>query len=188
MNKYEWSGAILAGGRSSRMGRDKALLRFEASTLLELALRVLGPQVDDLLVIGDPVKYAHLHVPTLPDTRPDAGPLGGIVTALTHARHQRVFIIACDMPHLNGDLFRFLKNTWRQEDHALVPQCDGHFQPLAALYTKACLGTMSEELAQYRLKVSDALDKVNARYVQVCPGEGPWPSNLFRNINTPADL
>ncbi len=170
------------------MGRDKALLPFEGTTLLERALNALGPQVDDLLVIGDPAKYAHIHTPVLPDERSGAGPLAGIVTALTHARHDRVFVVACDMPHLNGGLFRFLKNTWREQDHALVPQCDGNLQPLAAVYAKAALAAMTEELEQHRLKVSDALEKVNARYVQVCPGEGPWSSNLFRNINTPADL
>ena len=183
-----WTGVVLAGGRSSRMGRDKAMIEIDGRTLLDRALDVLQPHVDDLLVIGDPLKHGHVGPFVFPDDVPGIGPLGGISTALHYALHDRVLVLACDMPHVTGQLIARLKNGLTSEMDAFVPVCDGHVEPLVAAYHRRCRPSFEASIAQGKWKVADALEKLNATYSQICPGEDGWPTDLFRNLNTPSDL
>ena len=183
-----WTGVVLAGGRSSRMGRDKALIEIGGRTLLQRALTTLAPQVDELLVIGDPVKYGHAAARVIADDVPGVGPLGGIVTAMRHAHHARLLVLACDMPHVNLQLVERLKQGLSPDRSALVPVCDGHVEPLAAAYHRRCLPLFEEQVRRNALKLSDALEAAGATFVQICPGEDGWPVDLFRNINAPGDL
>lgn len=188
MRKEQWTGAVLAGGRSSRMGLDKALMPFGERTLLEHALELLRPHVAELLVIGDPARYGALHDRVLPDDVPGKGPLGGIATALDHARHGCVLVLGCDMPGVTTALLSALKEGLDSRYDAFVPACDGSIEPLVAAYHKRCLPVFAERLSHDRLKLSDALAQVRTRYVQICPGEDGWPTDLFRNLNAPSDL
>jgi len=183
-----WTGVVLAGGRSSRMGRDKALMPYEGRTLLERALDSLEPHVQELLVIGDPGRYGHVGPFVVADDIPGVGPLGGIVTAMRYASHDRLLVLACDMPNVSPSLFSFLKLGLGAERNAFVPVCDGRVEPLAAAYHRRCRPRFEAQIAQAAWKVSDALETVGATLVQVCPGENGWPPDLFRNINLPADL
>src|SRR5438105_1342048 len=106
--------AILAGGQSNRMGMDKALLRFRVGgpTLIEAVVERLaaaGFGSDSLLVVtNSPQNYAFLGLRVVSDDIQGAGPLGGVLTALAHSLHQRVLIVACDMPTLNPSLLRYM--------------------------------------------------------------------------------
>ena len=100
MNDRQWTGVVLAGGKSSRMGRDKALVQVEGITLLDRAIEQLRPHAKEVLVIGDPARYTPIHAHVVPDDEPGNGPLGGLVTALAHARYVRVLVLACDMPNI----------------------------------------------------------------------------------------
>jgi molybdopterin-guanine dinucleotide biosynthesis protein A len=186
--KIGWTGVVLAGGRSSRMGRDKALIEIDGRTLLDRALDILQPHVDDLLVIGDPVKHGHVGPFVMADDLPGVGPLGGMVTAMRYAVHDHLLVIACDMPHVNGALLERLKQGMAPDIDAFVPECDGQLEPLAAAYHRRCRPHFEAGMSGGHWKVSDALDRVRTTYVQICPGEEGWPADLFRNINTPADL
>lgn len=179
---------VLAGGRSSRMGRDKALIERGGRTLIGNAVELLRPHVDELLIIGDPTMYDHIGPLTIGDDRPGMGPLGGIVTALRYAWNDRLIVLACDMPDVPGALIEHLKRLDDAAHDAVVPQCDGHLQPLAAIYHRRCRKVFAERLERELLKMSDAVEAVRTRYVQVCPGEEGWPLGMFRNLNTPHDL
>lgn len=183
-----WTGVILAGGRSSRMGRDKALVPLHGRPLLQRALDIMAPHVDELLVIGDPVKYGHVSARVIADDVPGVGPLGGIVTALRNARHARMLVLACDMPHITPRLLRVLKEGMCGERTAFVPACDGRMEPLSAAYHRRCLPGFEDRVHNGHLKMADALEAAGATFMQVCPGGDGWPADLFRNINAPADL
>lgn len=183
-----WTGAVLAGGRSSRMGRDKALIEIDGHTLLDRALHILRPHVDELLVIGDPMRHGQAVARVIPDDGPGKGPLAGIVTALRHAAHDQVIIMACDMPGVNAQLIERLKQGPKDRSDAFVPQCDGDLEPLIAVYRRQCLPVFEASIAEGRWKVADALERLIATYVQICPGEDGWPKDLFRNVNSPTDL
>jgi molybdopterin-guanine dinucleotide biosynthesis protein A len=188
MNSPFWTGVVLAGGRSSRMGRDKALIEVDGRSLLDRALDKLEPHVQELLVIGDPLKYGHVGPFVFADDIPGVGPLGGLVTAMRYASHDRMLVLACDMPNVTADLFVLLKAGLQAEGFAFVPACDGRTEPLAAAYHRRCRSTFEARVAQGEWKVSDALEQVHASYIQICPGEDGWPTDLFRNINAPGDL
>lgn len=188
MSSIGWTGVVLAGGRSRRMGRDKALIEHGSGTLITNAVERLRPHVDELLIIGDPHRYAHVGPLVIADDRAGLGPLGGIVTALRYAWNDRLIVLACDMPDVPGRLIEWLKHLHDTDHDAVVPQCDGHLQPLVAMYHRHCRKVFEERLWAERLKLSDAIEAVRTRYVQVCPGEEGWPEGIFRNLNTPEDL
>ncbi|MBL7953070.1 MAG: molybdenum cofactor guanylyltransferase [Flavobacteriales bacterium] len=188
MNENGWCGVVLAGGRSSRMGRDKALIEHNGRSLIANAVEILRPHVDELLIIGDPSTYGRIGPLVIADDTSGQGPLGGILTALRYAWNDRSIVLACDMPNINARFIEHLK-TWADRDHdAVVAQCDGRMEPLAAVYHRSCRHVFSARLAAGERKMSTALDRVRTRYLQVCPGEEEWPDDLFRNINTPTDL
>jgi molybdopterin-guanine dinucleotide biosynthesis protein A len=188
MNGTGWTGVVLAGGRSSRMGRDKAMIEIDGRTLLDRALDRLEPHVQELLVIGDPAKYGHVGPFVVADDIPGVGPLGGILTAMRYASNDRLLVLACDMPNVTTRLFEDLKQGLVGDRSAFIPACDGKLEPLAAAYHRRCRSTFEACVAQGAWKVSDALEQVNATFVQICPGEDGWPDTLFRNINAPGDL
>ncbi len=188
MSRTRWTGAVLAGGRSSRMGQNKALMQFEGRTLLERALDHLHPHVHELIVIGDPSLYGHLHHQVIPDELPGNGPMGGIATALKHARYSSMLVLGCDMPKVTAELFIELKEGLTKVQDAFVPACDGNIEPLVAAYHKRCLPAFKACITQGQLKMIDGLDHVRTRYVQICPGEDGWPKDLYRNLNAPSDL
>jgi molybdopterin-guanine dinucleotide biosynthesis protein A len=184
-----WTAVVLAGGRSSRMGRDKALIEVDGVTLLELAIERLRPHAREVLVIGDPEKYVNARARTIPDDLPGQGPLGGIVTALRHARYVRLLVTACDMPALNDRLFtRLKKQALDLGGDAVVPRHPQGIEPLSAVYHKHCIEVFDRRLQAGEPRMSSALEAVDVRFLDLVPGEDGWPADLFRNINAPSDL
>ena len=184
----QWTGVVLAGGKSSRMGRDKALVEVEGRTLLQRAVDLLRPHVREILVIGDPAKYAPVHATVVPDDAPGKGPLGGLVTALRHARYVRSLVLACDLPNINDRLLVLLKNELHGDRDAVVPKHGGLLEPLAASYHRHAIEDFDDCLRNDVLKMSSALDRVRTAYTDVEPGENGWPADLFKNVNAPTDL
>jgi len=183
-----WTGVVLAGGKSSRMGRDKALIEVGGRSLLDLALDRLGPHVEELLVIGEPEKYGSVGPFVIADEWPGKGPLGGLATAMRYASNDRLLVVACDLPGLDGRLFELLKAQLGTATEAVVPRHDGLIEPLAAAYHRNAQPVFRRCVEQDVLKMADALALVRTSYVQVVPGRDGWPEDLFRNINAPGDL
>lgn len=188
MMDRQWTGVVLAGGQSSRMGRDKALMEIDGRTMLDRAVELLRPHVREILVVGDPSKYTTSHGTVIPDEIPGQGPLGGLTTALKRARYVRMLVIACDLPELNDRLLTRLKTALDERHDAAVPKHDGLIEPLAAAYHLRALEAFDQCLKERILKMSDALARVRSAWVEVSPGEEGWPSTLFRNVNAPSDL
>lgn len=188
MMDRQWTGVVLAGGQSSRMGQDKALMEIEGTTMLDRAIERLRPHCREILVIGDPDKYSLEHATVVPDDRPGLGPLGGLVTALRHARYVRTLVIACDLPNINDRLLYLLKAELVGDRDAIVPNHSGMLEPMAAAYHRHAIEAFTAQLDKGELKMSKALDTVRTAYTDVEPGEQGWPTDLFRNINAPGDL
>jgi molybdopterin-guanine dinucleotide biosynthesis protein A len=157
------SAAILAGGRSRRMGTDKALLTLEPGgpPLAAIAIDRVRRIADDVFLVAPPrSKYSQFGVSILPDLYEEGGPLGGIAAALVHARHDACLVVACDMPFLNVELLRWMAGRSRGYD-VLVPRVRGEsrqggplvYQTLHAIYAKRCLPAIERALAQGRRQV-----------------------------------
>ena len=188
MNKTGWTGVVLAGGKSSRMGQDKALIELDGRKLLDRALDLLDPHVAELLVIGDPDKYGFVGPFVIGDEWPGKGPLGGIATAMRYASNDRLLVTGCDLPGLNERFFDLLKSQLGNATDAVVPRHEGLIEPLAAAYHRGAQPTFRRCVEIDVLKMSDALSQVRTSYVEVIPGRDGWPADLFRNINAPGDL
>jgi molybdopterin-guanine dinucleotide biosynthesis protein A len=183
------TGAVLAGGRSTRMGANKALLEFGGSRLIDRLVHTLRPLFQEVLIIAnDPDAYAHLGVPVWPDRIPDSGSLGGIYSALFHSTSPQTFCIACDMPFPSRAVIAHLRDLGPGYD-IVVPRTADGYQPLHAVYGKACLPHMEALIRARRLKIDGVFPSVRLRAVEEDELRALDSSLLcFVNVNTPEEL
>ena len=183
------AGFILAGGQSSRMGRDKALLEIAGVPLLVRTARLLEPRVAGVTVIGPPERYAALGLRVIPDDRAGLGPLGGIATALRISSSEWNLVVGCDLPYLTGDWLDWLIARARASPaDAVVPESARGLEPLCAIYRARCAPALAAALARGVRKASDAVAALAMEKVTV----GQWKAfeaggALFQNMNTPDD-
>ena len=183
--------AIIAGGLSSRMGRDKAFLELGGLTLIERVIAAsadLG-QSETLLIANKPDDYRHLGLEIYRDILPDKGSLGGIYTALARATTPAALVLACDMPFVKQELLRFMIAQFDAETDIVVPRVDGYPQAMHAIYRKTCLAPIRAQLDENRLKIIRFYDKMRVAYLDEAD-YAPYDAEArsFTNLNTPAEL
>jgi molybdopterin-guanine dinucleotide biosynthesis protein A len=183
------TGAILAGGRSTRMGTNKALLQFGGARLIDRLVRTLLPLFDELLIVAnDLAPYADLGVAVWPDRVPDKGSLGGIYTAVYHGRSPQTFCIACDMPFPSPAVIAHLRDAAPGYD-VVVPRTADAYQPLHAVYGKTCLPHMEAMIRADRLKIDRLFPAVRVRTVAEDELRPLDPDlRCFVNVNTREEL
>ncbi|HSB72025.1 MAG TPA: molybdenum cofactor guanylyltransferase [Candidatus Methylomirabilis sp.] len=183
------TGAILAGGRSTRMGSNKALLEFGGQRLIDALLGKIRPLFPEVLIIAnESAPYAGLGVPVLPDRIPEKGSLGGIYTAVHHGRFPQTFCIACDMPLASPAVIAYLRDQASGYD-VVVPRTDEGYQPLHAVYGKGCLPHMEAMILAHSLKIDRLFPLVRVRAVEAeeLRALDPW-LRCFVNVNTREEL
>ena len=191
--KPDATGIILAGGRSRRLGRNKALESIGGQTLFaRVAQRIAQLTQEVVVVVADPDQAKHLplseHHRMVEDLHPGGGSLGGIFSGLSAASSRWGLVVACDMPFLNLELMRQMLDR-RQGFDAVVPVLDGRPEPTHALYSKSCLSHMEALLVAGDLKISLFYDKVKVAYVPEAEIALVDPDYLsFFNVNTAEDL
>lgn len=179
------AGWVLAGGRSSRMGTDKALLEIDGRPLLLRVADRLSQVCGSVAIIGNPDRYANSGLRVVPDSFPGLGPLAGIEAALAATSAEANLIAACDMPSLDAGNLQALFEAGG--DCAIPQHADGKIEPLCAVYQRRCHARVRELLESGIRGVTEALrlletDGFALRYVQVTARE------TFANLNTPEDL
>lgn len=183
------TGIVLAGGKSSRMGVNKAFIEFGDRRLIEATvacLKALFPEV--LIIANDPPLYAYLGVKIISDLIPDSGSLGGIYTGLSVASYPTCFFVACDMPFLNAELIKCLVREAEGWD-AVVPRVKGELQPLHAVYAKSCLPLIKESIDASVLKIARFFPKAKVKIIEEPALRALDPDLLgFVNVNTPVEL
>jgi molybdopterin-guanine dinucleotide biosynthesis protein A len=183
------TGVLLAGGNSSRMGRNKALMPLAGHRLVDRVLTALRGIFDDLLMVtNSPDLYADLGLRMVPDLVAGKGALGGIHSAIHHTATPHCLVVACDMPFLNPDVLRYLVEQRAGYD-VVVPSVHGRPQPLHAVYGKACLQPIARRLETDRLHVVGFFPEVRMREVTTEELADFDPEGLsFRNLNTPEEF
>ncbi|MGI9950931.1 molybdenum cofactor guanylyltransferase [Moorellaceae bacterium AZ2] len=182
-------GIALAGGKSSRMGTNKALLPVGRDTMLGTVVSVLKSLFPETLVVtNEPELYLELGVKLVGDIFPAMGPLGGIHAGLVASPFWYNFVVACDMPFLEPRLIAFMLEQAEGYD-VVVPRLDGYLQPLHAVYSKGCLPAIEDCLGKGVTKIIAFYPAVRVRYIEaeILRRYGE-PERIFFNINTPADL
>lgn len=181
--------AILAGGKSSRMGTDKAFLEFAGQPLVERVLaRVEGLADEVVLVANQPEAFFYLGLPLYTDIIPDRGPLGGIYTAVSSTHGEHTLVVAVDMPFLSRDLLAYLLSLRAGYD-VVAPHLQKYPQGTHAVYGKACLEPIRRDVEAGHLKIIGFYDEVRVRYVdedEMRPFDPALRS--FVNVNTPDEL
>ncbi len=178
---------LLAGGKSSRMGTNKALLRFRSGeTVIERIVSRVRPLCDEVVVVTNTsVEYAFLGLPMYADAYPGASSLGGIYTGLLHASAPRALVLSCDLPLVNPALLAHLLSLPFDYD-LLMPFIEGRQQPLHAVYARTCLDTMRSLIEAGDLKIVRLLDTLRGRVITEADLRPEWLQS-FRNMNTPED-
>ena len=154
-------GVILAGGRATRMGRDKALVPFRGEPMIDHVARSLSTAGLDVLVVGrnDPIGG----LATIADDGPAGrGPMAGMVTGLRAGGGRDIFLVAVDQPLLRAET---VAQIVAAPGDAVVPMADGHPQVTCALYRTACLAAALAALDRKEMKLRRMLDRVNANYL-----------------------
>ncbi len=182
------SGALLAGGRSTRMHSDKAQLSPSplGPPLASRGLRALQAVCDEVIIAGDRPDLANAMVSTYPDRSPGSS-LGGLETALRHSRHDWVCVLPCDLPYPSPTLLRTLLAARTDDALAVVPRTSNGIEPLIACYRRDALPLIEQQLAQGEFRLIRLLDRLHPRYVEAIDLPPGWRRALC-NLNTPADL
>jgi molybdopterin-guanine dinucleotide biosynthesis protein A len=191
--KLRVTGVILAGGMSTRLGRDKAVEPLAGQPLIGRVLSMLSDVTDtSVVVVNDEARGAELPLPkdvaVTVDAYPDSGSLGGIFTGLQAASADWALVVACDMPFLNPTLLARMLEL-RSDHDVIAPVLDGRPEPTHALYSKACLPHMEARLQQGKLKITGFYENVRVRYITEDEVDLLDPGRLsFFNVNTQDDL
>lgn len=181
--------AVQAGGRSSRMGRNKALIPLGGIPLIERVLRRTAGLAEEVLITTNrPTDFAYLGVRLVPDREPGAGALPGLLTALEAAHGETVLLLACDLPFVCRPLLEHLLSR-APEAQVVVPQWNDILEPLHAVYSRSCTNAVRAAVQAGQQRVIDILPRVTQRVVDGATIAQFDPDGWsFFNINTPQDL
>jgi molybdopterin-guanine dinucleotide biosynthesis protein A len=182
------TGIILVGGKSRRMGRDKAFLKVEGVPIFERVLAVFKESFRQIALIGDrEERFAAYGLPVLPDIYPGSS-LGGLYTGLCHATTQYVFVASCDLPYPNAQVLRYLCSLREGFDAVVLSTAEG-YEPLFALYSKQCLGPMKALLDSGDFCAYAYYPQISVRYVPYAELAHLDPDGkAFLNVNTPEEF
>lgn len=182
------TGVILVGGKSRRMGRDKAFLDVAGKPLIERVLDVFRASFDRIVLVGDrEERFASYNLPFVPDIYPGSS-LGGLYTGLFHAETKYIFVSSCDLPFPNVDILRHLCSLQYGFD-AVVPSTEHGYEPLFALYAKNCLGPIKVFLESGEFCAYAWYPNVKVRYVSdVELAHIDKDGRAFLNVNTPDEF
>jgi molybdenum cofactor guanylyltransferase len=181
---------ILAGGKSTRMGTDKAFVEFNGRTLLERVLETARSVTRRVAIVGSPTKFS-AHASVIEDVFQNCGPLAGIHAALQSSTSDLNLILAVDLPFVTRQLLQFLLKKAGESPTAIitVPRTAQGWQPLCAVYPREFAPIAEKSLRAGRYKI-DALFEV--RYTKAIPEReleaAGFSADLFRNLNSPEDL
>ena len=183
------TGFILAGGKSSRYGSNKALVEVDGIRLIERAVRVMKAVFQRIVILTNtPADYAFLDLPMEGDIIKGLGPIGGLYTGLELMSEEAGFFVACDMPFLNEDLLRHMV-TVRGGFDAVVPRMGWMIEPLHAIYTKTCLPVFKGAIEAHDHQIVKCLARLHVKYLEEQELKAFDPElRSFFNINQPKDL
>lgn len=183
------SAFILAGGKSTRMGADKAFVTLDGRTLLARVLELARSLTEDVRIVGEAAKFGAF-APVVQDLFRDCGPLGGIHAALRASREDLNLILAVDLPFISLALLQFLITRARSSPAVVtVPQAGGGWQPLCAVYRREFADTAETALREGRYKIDALFDASHLQVIREDELEAAgFSPRIFRNLNTREEL
>lgn len=185
--RYDIVGAVLAGGKSTRMGSDKALLPVQGRPMIQIVAETLSHVFSDVIVAGGQAdQFEYLRLPVIPDLFSGCGPMAGIHAALSYSKPSPIFILSCDTPFIPAELVRYIID-FESDFPTKIAQYDNEVQPLCGLYDASCLPQFQRDLENGKFSVVKSLDTIDFEPVPISPEQAFFNPNIFRNINRPED-
>jgi len=180
--------AILVGGKSSRMGSNKAFLELKGKTFIELQIELLREIFDDIFISANTSsEYEYLNLSIFKDVYPGKGPLGGLYTSLINSSSLHTFMLACDMPFIGPELINHLKDFTKEYD-VVIPKSEKGLEPLHAFYSKKCIDPIKRSLEEDNLRITSFFPHVNVKIVELDNlNLSDCFKNSIKNLNTRDD-
>jgi len=183
------SGFVLAGGKSSRMGRDKALMQVEGKPLVLRAAEILRPFVPEVTLLAPADWYGNLGFPVIADKWPDQGPMAAICTGLLSSTTEWNVFLACDLPMISQQFIQLLVQRSRAtRADAVVPRTADGWQPLSAAYHSRCRAVFARAIRDGERSVIRSFDEIQVEAItpdeMASAGLGEME---LANVNTPED-
>lgn len=177
---------ILAGGKSSRMGTDKAILMLEGKTILQRIIDELRPAVEKIFIVSDHPEHGKFGIECIPDKIKNSGPAGGIYTALAHCSSEKMMVVSCDMPFIKTEAVLFmLKNS--KDTQITVPVFQNQLEPMFAVYSKSCLAKWAELIGSGTFKLQRLFEHFSQSKI-VVDANPLFADPFFMNINSTEDF
>jgi molybdopterin-guanine dinucleotide biosynthesis protein A len=187
--KHYITGIILSGGKSLRMGQNKAFIKIEGVPIINRTSALFKELFQEVIIVTNEKElFKNLDLKVYTDILPNKGALGGLYTGIYFSQFNYSFCVACDMPFINKSLVQYLAKKIEGED-VIVPRTKDGLQPLHALYSKNCLHPIKVAIDQGKYKIMDFYSMVKVRiveedeFISIDPSKGS-----FINVNTPDEL
>lgn len=185
MIKVKLGCVILAGGKSSRMGSDKAFLEWNGKNFIKRLTDELDFFEEKMIAHGNRREIKKTTWSVIEDIYPDRGPIGGLHAALTACNSDALFCVTCDVPLVQCSLVTFLQNQLDETCDAVVPMAeDGRHHPLCAIYRKTTASAFKKQIEEGNNRIMNALEHMRVKFVRVEDVE--LACQLF-NVNTQED-
>lgn len=176
------TGIILAGGKSSRLGTNKALLRVGGTRLIDRAIQLLEPICDEILVMSN-IALPDIKYPIIADEHKNIGPIAGIQVGLAHSKSDKNIVLACDMPNIKQSFLHALLDDSMDDYQAIIPRHkDGSLEPLMGIYHKSLLSEFEQQIRDGQYKIISRFSEFKINYFSI------EDETIFKNLNTPDDL
>lgn len=176
--------AILAGGKSSRMGRDKAFLELDGKSFIAKLCEELNCFEEKIIARGNKSEISDTSWKCISDNYQEKGPIGGLHAVLSNCESQVMFCVSCDMPFITYSLVHKLCEYMKDDTDAVIAVTqDGRIHPLCGLYRKSVVTILEEQILAGNYRMRGVLDKISVNYVTIPAEDG----QQLRNINTPQE-
>ncbi len=188
MNTRKVTGIVLAGGRSSRMGEDKSLMKLNGKSLVEYSIDALRPICDKVIISSSNPAYDFTGCETWPDELPEQAAIIGIYSCLKRSETELNIILSCDIPLMSTSMIGFLLSKSAAYDITVPIHENGQIEPLCGIYKKSSLGILKGYISKGNYSLKECIRTASHQFISVdsqIPCNSP---NLFLNINTPSDF
>lgn len=184
LNTPDVTGIVLAGGKSTRMGTDKAFLKLNGKPFISHILETVQEFTNEVYIISDNQKLDGMGTHRFPDLIPGLGPIGGIHTGLFHSKTTYNLIVACDTPFLSKETITQLILGMDKEHDVFVVQCEDVVMPLIGIYQKSCLPHFNKAMERKQFGLKKALAGLHTKTISLPKSH----AKSVLNINTKLDL
>jgi len=184
MKKKNITGIILAGGKSSRMGTNKALLQYRGLPFIQHIINTMKPLVDHIIIVGKPKEYSDLNFRCVDDIIPDSGPVAGIHAGLENSTTQYNLVLSCDIPLISEKILKELIDNIDENKDVVMIESNEQPHPLIAVYQKHCKDLFDDLLTVGKNRLLSALDQLNVKTISLSDPNAPYVTN----INDPSTL